>query len=120
MAHKTRLAGGWTFVSGSPSGGYDSLGHVAVLSENDAWAVGRLSIAHWNGTTFKDVDPATTNYRQEFNSVWGSGPNDVWATSWGSSSPDNLQLAARSRRIGDSRNDSRHRGVLRSFFAARC
>ncbi|MDB4944138.1 MAG: Glucosyltransferase-I precursor [Labilithrix sp.] len=91
MAHKATLTGGWTFTSGSPSGPYDSLSHVAVLGENDAWAVGRLSMSHWNGTTWNDVPAANTVYRQEFNDVWGSGPNDVWATSWGSGAPDNLQ-----------------------------
>jgi hypothetical protein len=91
MAKKTSLTGGWTFVSGSPSGGYDTLGHLAVLGDNDGWAVGRLSIAHWNGTTWKDVPAATTAYRQEFNDVWASGPSDAWATSWGSAAPDNLQ-----------------------------
>jgi hypothetical protein len=91
VAHKTMLEGGWTFVGGSPSGSYDSLAQLVVVGNDDVWAVGRLSLAHWNGTTWTEVEPAMTTYRQEFNDAWASGPNDVWTTSWGSNAPDNLQ-----------------------------
>ena len=90
MAHK--LPGGaWSFVAGQSEGGYDTLSDIAILSDNDAWVVGRLSIGHWDGTTWSDIPPANTAARQEFNNVWAANQSDVWATSWGSSSPDNLQ-----------------------------
>ena len=91
MAHKATLDGGWTFSAGSPSGGYDTLAHMMAFGDSDVWAVGRLSITHWDGTSWTDIAPATTEYRQEFNDVWGASAIDVWATSWGSASPDNLQ-----------------------------
>lgn len=91
LAHKTSLNGGWTFTSGSPHGAYDSLARIFVINDSDIWSVGRLSLVHWNGTEWSDVPAANTVYRQEFDDVWGSGPNDVWATSWGSDAPDNLQ-----------------------------
>jgi hypothetical protein len=91
MGHKTAVNGAWSFQAGSPHASYDSLSALAVVSDDDVWAVGRLSLAHWNGATWTDVAPASTNYRQEFNGVWASGKNDVWVTSWGSNAPDNLQ-----------------------------
>lgn len=91
MGHKTSLAGPWSFDAGSPHAGYDSLSDLAVIADDDVWAVGRLSLAHWDGTSWKDVAPASTTYRQEFNGVWAGAKNDVWVTSWGSDSPANLQ-----------------------------
>lgn len=91
IAHKTTLEGGWDVVSGSPNGTYDSLASLAVLADDDAWAVGRLSIARWNGSSWQNVSPASTQYLQEFNGVWASASNDAWAIAWGDYSPDNLQ-----------------------------
>jgi hypothetical protein len=91
LAHKTMLEGSWTFVGGSPSGSYDSLAQLVVVGNDDVWAIGRLSLAHYNGSAWTEVEPATTTYRQEFNDAWASAPNDIWATSWGSNAPDNLQ-----------------------------
>jgi hypothetical protein len=91
MARKSTIGGAWTFTGGSPSGPYDTLARIFVLGDSDAWAVGRLSLSHWDGAAWTDVAPATTTYRQEFTGAWGASANDVWAVSWGSNSPDNLQ-----------------------------
>jgi hypothetical protein len=80
----------WTDVSGSKGGGYDSLGGVFALSDDDIWAVGRLSVLRYGAGAWNDVPAAMTTYREEFANVWASGPNDAWISGWGDF-PNSLQ-----------------------------
>jgi hypothetical protein len=47
-------------------------------SATDIWAVGPLGKAwHWDGATWSMIPTGTT---LQLRGVWGTGPNDVWAT----------------------------------------
>lgn len=89
IGQKTTPTGAFSFVSGVADGVYGGLSSLAVIADDDVWAVGRFVTTHWNGTSWTDVAPANSN--EEFTSVWASGPNDVWAVAWGYPSPNNLQ-----------------------------
>ncbi len=57
-----------------------SLVGVAVWGsgENDVWAVGPNTLAHWNGKVWVTEKPAIA-IDADFAGVWGSGSKDVWA-----------------------------------------
>lgn len=70
-------------VSGNRAGWLDDLSSVFALSDDDIWVAGRLRLLRLQGGAWQDVPAAVTTYRQEFTSIWASGPNDAWAVAWG-------------------------------------
>jgi hypothetical protein len=90
----------WTIVS-SPNVGTNRnyFNGVAVVSSNDAWAVGfywdannvqRTLTEHWNGTAWNIVQsPNVGSHENYLNSVTVVGHNDVWAV--GLYSPDTVE-----------------------------
>jgi hypothetical protein len=77
----------WSLVS-QPVGGYDSaLRSVAVVSPNDAWAVGEQNLTqtvteHWDGTSWSQVSspfPTANNAQNTLAGVAAFGAKDIWA-----------------------------------------
>jgi hypothetical protein len=64
----------WSIVDG---GGVNGLAAVWGSARDDVWAVGE-GIAHWDGTRWSKVLDGLTY--DDFPSISGSGPNDVWVT----------------------------------------
>ena len=88
MAHKTAVAGPWSMVGGSPEGTYDTKNTITIVDDNDIWIGGRLGVAHWNGTTWTDVEMAVTPYRVDVIDLYAAAANDVWLVG-SSSDPEN-------------------------------
>jgi hypothetical protein len=74
------LPGSWKVVnSPSISFGPNKLHSVAVVSSNDAWAVGYGLIEHWDGANWNLVPSAPGGNPADFRSVTAVASNDVWA-----------------------------------------
>lgn len=80
----------WSTVSSpSPSSVANVVEAVFMISATDGYAVGsafdaggedKPLILHWNGTSWSiDTAPAFTYGGERLQSVWASGPTDVWA-----------------------------------------
>jgi hypothetical protein len=78
----------WTFT-GDPQDP-QLTGHSLLTgwgtSSTNAWAVGEptqgngTDLWHFDGTAWSIVDSATPGLQTSLGAVWGSGPNDVWAS----------------------------------------
>lgn len=84
----------WRWSNPLPQG--QTLTAAWAVSERDVWAVGVAgTILHFDGNRWSCVPSGTT---QDLRTVWGSGPDDVWAagTGRGPGTPEILRWDGRS------------------------
>ena len=75
------VSGTWKVVPGPVNSTQASarLRSVAAVSSRDVWTVGFDITGHWNGSTWKTVDPARPGNPADLTSVTTPASDDVWA-----------------------------------------
>jgi hypothetical protein len=77
----------WRVVP-SPTGTYDFLQGVSIVSPDDVWAVGygltAAEILHWDGTRWTFSDSGAVGNYAGYRAVAATSTNDAWAVGFGS------------------------------------